>query len=120
MNVLIVEDDPQVASLIHRLIKKWGHAAAIAATGLEALDRLREGGFDLILLDIFLPDMDGDELLPRINAVWSGKGIVVMTGSDSQDLEENLRRQGVIFFMVKPVNIPELEAIVQHIAGTPG
>lgn len=120
MNVLIVEDDPQVASLINRLIRKWGHTAAIATTGLDALERLREDGIDLILLDIFLPDMDGDELLPRINAVWSGKGIVVMTGSDSTDLEENLRRQGVIFFMVKPVNIPELEAIVQHIAGTPG
>jgi DNA-binding response OmpR family regulator len=119
MNVLIVEDDPQVASLLHRLVQKWEHTAAIAITGLEALDRLREEKFDLILLDIFLPDMDGDELLPQINAFWTGKGIVVMTGSDSQDLEENLRRQGVIFFMVKPVNIPELEAIVQHIAGTP-
>jgi DNA-binding response OmpR family regulator len=119
MNVLIVEDDPQVAGLLHRLIQKWGHNAETATTGLEALDRLRSEEFDLILLDIFLPDMDGDELLPRINAVWSGKGIVVMTGSDSQDLEETLRRQGVIFFMVKPINIPELEAIVYHIAGTP-
>lgn len=117
MNVLIVEDDPQVANLIHRLIEKWGHTATLVATGLDALDRLRDERVDLILLDIFLPDGDGEELLPRINAFWSGRGIVVMTGSDSLDLEESLRRQGVIYFMVKPVNIAELEAIIQHIAG---
>lgn len=118
MNILIVEDDPQVASLIQRLVVKWGHAAFLATTGEEALDQIRAEPVDLILLDIFLPDEDGDRLIPRINAFWSGRGIVAMTGSDSQDLEERLRRQGVIYFMTKPVNIPELEAIVRHIAGT--
>jgi DNA-binding response OmpR family regulator len=119
MNVLIVEDDAQVAGLLHRLVREWGHAASIASTGMEALDRLRDAPFDLVLLDVFLPDANGDELLPRINEFWSGRGIVVLTGSDSLDLEEKLRRQGVLYFMMKPVNISELEAIVRHIAGTP-
>lgn len=119
MNVLIVEDDPQVAGLLHRLVREWGHAASIAATGMDALHRLRDAPFDLVLLDVFLPDANGDELLPRINEFWSGRGIVVLTGSDSVDLEEKLRRQGVLYFMMKPVNISELEAIVRHIAGPP-
>ncbi len=114
MKILIIEDTRQVSMLLKMKIEKWGHSAIIAETGGDALLITKTQIFDLILLDIFLPDTIAYELIPKLKQGWSGMNIITMTGHSSKDVEEKVRKQGILFYMVKPVDLKELESIIRH------
>lgn len=116
MNVLIVEDDPANGDWMQDMMTGWQHSAEVAASGREALKRLAGKRFDLILLDVFLPDGQGDELIPRIKALCPGGHIVTMTGFNTRELETRIRKQGVAYYMIKPFDLKHLRSIVEHIA----
>jgi len=67
MNILIVEDDIDVSSVLTESIQHWGYSAENADTCKDALDKVKQKRFDLILLDIFLPDGKGHRLIPQFN-----------------------------------------------------
>ena len=71
--------------------------------------------FDLVLRDIFLPDINGVELIQKLKEVWPKIRIITMTGHNSRELEMEVRKQGIIYYMIKPVNIQNLKEIVDHI-----
>ncbi len=114
MKILIIEDTAQVSTLLKLKIERWGHTARVAETGKEALDIVKTEIFDLILLDIFLPDTIAYDLIPKLKREWSGMEIITMTGYSSSDVEKKVRSQGILYYMVKPVDLVELENIIQH------
>ncbi|MCD4675457.1 MAG: response regulator [Desulfobacula sp.] len=114
MKILIIEDTDQVSKLLKLKVEKWGHKALVAETGKEALDIIKNEMFDLILLDIFLPDTIAYDLIPELKKGWSGMEIITMTGHSSRDVEEKVRRQGILYYMVKPIDLAELEIIIRH------
>lgn len=116
MNVLIVEDDVSIAQSIEQFIMTLGHNCEVTDTGKEALDKFIKDSFDLVLLDIFLPDAKGYELIPKFKERCPRIDIVTMTGHNSRELESRIRKQGITFYMIKPVRIKDLKAIVDHIA----
>ena len=120
MKILIIEDTKQVARLLELAIKKWGHQVTIAKTGKTALAIIQQEMFDLILLDIFLPDTVAYELIPKLKQEWSGMDIITMTGHSSKDVETKVRQQGILYYLVKPVNLKELKSIVQQLDGKKG
>ncbi|RLB15231.1 MAG: response regulator, partial [Deltaproteobacteria bacterium] len=65
MNILIVEDDVAVTSVLTETIQRWGYRAENADTCKDALKKVKQKRFDLILLDIFLPDGKGHRLIPQ-------------------------------------------------------
>ena len=116
MNILIIEDNIFEARLIERLAAGWGHRVEISRTGEEALEKFRKGKFDLVLLDIFLPDRQGHHLIPHLKEVQSGVGIVTMTAYNSPELELEVRQQGIIYYMIKPFEEMALKEILDHIS----
>lgn len=114
MKILIVEDSKEVIKLLSFALKKWGHTPTIAETGKEAVNIVQSEMFDLILLDIYLPDAMGYDLIPIFKDQWSGMKIITMTGHSSIEIEEKIRKQGILFYMVKPVNLEELKSILNH------
>lgn len=80
MNILILEDDTNLSSAISDEVKSWGYAVEEADTGIAALKKMRHCYFDLILLDIFLPDTKGPLLIPEIRKLWPHSNIISMTG----------------------------------------
>ncbi len=116
MKVLIIEDTKQVSNLLKLKIERWGHSATVAATGQEALDIVKKEMFDLVLLDIFLPDTIAYDLIPKLKLGWSGMEIITMTGHSSKDVEEKVRSQGILYYMVKPIDLKELESIIVHMS----
>ena len=116
MNILIVEDDVDVASVLTETFQHWGYSAENVDTGKGALKKVKQKRFDLILLDIFLPDGKGHELIPKLKELWPKVGIVTMTGYNSRELEMEVREQGILYYMVKPFEIKSLKELLDHIS----
>lgn len=115
MEILVVDDDPQVIAYVTKVLNRWGHTSRSAGSGKEALELFSSHSFDLILLDIFLPDTMAYELIPRFRAVSPGIGIVTMTGNSSRELELKIREKGILYYMVKPIEAGNLKLLLDHI-----
>jgi DNA-binding NtrC family response regulator len=116
MNILIVEDDLSTAAAMTESMETWGHQVEISITGKDALAKVKDKKFEFVLLDIFLPDCKGHELIPRFKEMHHDIGIVTMTGYNSRDLELEVRQQGIHYFLTKPVQTKILKEIVDHIS----
>ncbi len=115
MNILTIEDDAAVAATLREIIESWGHSVETSKSGKNALQKVIKKMFDLVLLDIFLPDINGVELIQKLKEVWPEIRIITMTGHNSRELGIEVRKQGIIYYMIKPVNTQNLKEIVDHI-----
>ena len=77
--ILIVDDEEGLRLLYKEELEEEGAMITLAASGAEALERLEEGTFDLILLDIKMPGMDGVEVLRRVKEKWSDIPVILCT-----------------------------------------
>jgi len=116
MNILLVEDEVSVARVIGQEIEALGHSVNTAYTGQDALKKVTKTRFDLILLDIFLPDCKGHELISKFKEAQPDMGIVTMTGYNTKELELEVRQQRIIYYMVKPFRIEEMKEILDYIS----
>jgi DNA-binding response OmpR family regulator len=113
MNVLVVEDDESVARFLMQAITEAGYGAQVAHDGLTALDRAQTRPFDLILLDIMLPGLDGYAVCRRLRAVGMRTPILIITARDTlEDKIEGLD-SGADDYIVKPFQVGELLARVR-------
>ena len=85
--VLVVDDGELNRDLLGRRVEEHGHEVATAGSGLEALEMLRAGGFDAVLLDIMMPDMDGYEVLRRVRTDPELARIPVLMVTALDDME---------------------------------
>ena len=116
MNILIVEDDPASAKFLKKQTESLAHTATIAATGKVAIQKVKEEPFDLVLLDIFLPDYHGADLIPQFKIMQPTMGIIAMTGHNSRDLELKIRESGIFYYLIKPFTNEVFKTILNHIA----
>jgi len=106
--VLVVEDDPRIAALLERGLRRQGYDVRVATAAAGALDALREGGIDVHLLDLGLPDLDGVELLRHLRAEGDVVPVVVLTArTDPRDRAE-VEALGVVRYLTKPFAWPDL------------
>lgn len=110
--VLIVDDEPQIRSLIKMAMVRTGHATTEAGTAHEALERLREEQPDVVLLDLGLPDRDGLELVPIIKRDASAALIVISAREASEEKVAALDL-GADDYLTKPFDTDELLARVR-------
>ena len=68
-SILVVEDEPALAGLLVEALESEGHRALAVGDGIEALDRVREGGFDVIISDVKMPKMDGRRLFEEVRSL---------------------------------------------------
>lgn len=116
MNILVVEDDVEVAQALRDRLERWGYPTDWSATGKDALKKIRQEKYELVLLDIFLPDIKGYVLIPQFKAVWPEIGVITMTGYNSRELEKEVRKQGILYYMIKPVNTNDLRRLLDYVA----
>lgn len=111
MNVLIVEDDEAIANLIKINLTAEGYKCVCAYDGMTGADYIEKGGFDLILLDIMLPEIDGYELLEYIKPL--GTPVIFMTAKGAVNDRIHGLKLGADDYIVKPFQIGELLARVE-------
>ncbi|RLB22537.1 MAG: response regulator, partial [Deltaproteobacteria bacterium] len=116
MNILIAEDDVAVASVLTESIQHWGYSAENADTCKDVLDKVKQKRFDLILLDIFLPDGEGHRLIPQLKELWPKVRIITMTGYNTREMEREVREQGILYYMIKPFDPMALKELLDHIS----
>lgn len=109
-SVLIVDDDPTQRRLLQAVIEKQGHHAECAQSGEAGLERLRRGGVDVVLLDLVMPGMDGQETLEAIKARSPELPVIVLTAHGGIDSVVRAMRAGAVDFFVKPAS-PERIAV---------
>ncbi len=99
--ILVIEDDPGIAALTLRQVERLGHRAVTASSGAQALERLAENRVDLLLLDIELPDMNGQELLRQLTRQHGPIPFIVTTGHGSEKVAVEMMKRGASDYIVK-------------------
>jgi DNA-binding NtrC family response regulator len=113
-NVLLVEDTPSLARVYTQYLKKEGYAVRPAETGAHALAEIAAGKPMVVLLDLQLPDMNGMEILRRIDADRLPCAVVVITAHGSVNAAVEAMRYGAYDFLVKPFSADRLVVTVRN------
>jgi len=114
--ILVVEDDSTNAEMICILLRSWGHEVVLAREGNEALAALDRDTFDLLLVDIRMPGMDGTELTRQIRLREGNEGrvpIVALTANVADDTRTDSLAAGMDHFLTKPVDPERLDGLLQ-------
>jgi DNA-binding response OmpR family regulator len=112
-SILIIEDEARIASFVAKGLRAEGHQTTIATDGAEGLDHALSGTFDLVVLDIGLPKLDGFELLEALRAQGSRVPVIVLTARDSVTDTVSALEGGADDYMPKPFRFAELLARVR-------
>ena len=113
MRVLVVEDDALLTEGLIRVLTRAGHVVEHAATGKAADQLLTAASFDLLVLDIGLPDIDGFEVLRRLRARRATTSVLVLTARDAVEDRVHGLDLGADDYLTKPFSVTELEARVR-------
>jgi diguanylate cyclase (GGDEF)-like protein/PAS domain S-box-containing protein len=113
-NILIVDDEPRARSSLKELLRLSGYEAILADGGREALELLSEKSFDLMLLDLHMPDLDGHEVMAHIERHNIDTDIIVVSGETTFDHATKALRKGAQDFLRKPYAPDELLRAVSN------
>lgn len=112
--VLIVDDEETLRFTLSEVMNKEGYTAVTAADGEEALQKATGTLFDLIILDIKMPKMDGMETLPRIKEIDPDATVIMITAFGSKELALQAIHIGAYDYFTKPFDIEEMRVVVRR------
>jgi two-component system KDP operon response regulator KdpE len=107
--VLVVDDEPQIRRALRLVLRANGYEVAEVASGEAALDALVLQPFDVMILDLLLPDLDGVEVCRRLRA-WSRLPVVVLSALGEEEVKVRALDEGADDYVTKPFSAPELLA----------
>ena len=111
--ILIVEDEDRIASFLRKGLHSNGYSTSVAGTGDEALTLARTGDFDLMILDLGLPDIDGFEVLQRVRGRNRSMPVIVLTARDAVPDRVSGLEGGADDYVTKPFSFEELLARIR-------
>lgn len=114
--ILVVDDDVGILRVFERILEKEGYMVETAETGKEALEKIKNEKFNVCLIDVMLPDMDGTDLLHKMANDFETIKIIV-TGFSTKEVGKRAADYGADDFLVKPVRAEELIATVRDRLG---
>ncbi|NJN65694.1 MAG: response regulator [Chloroflexaceae bacterium] len=118
LRILLAEDNTVNQKVALRLLEKLGYHADVASNGLEVLHALERRSYDVVLMDIQMPEMDGIEATRAIRARWDQSRqprIVAMTAHAMEGMRESLIEAGMDDYVRKPIKLEELVAALKHV-----
>ncbi|MFN8613391.1 MAG: ATP-binding protein [Vulcanimicrobiota bacterium] len=114
LNILLAEDNRVNQKVAQRLLHGMGHEVTVVGDGAQAVEQARQGQFDLILMDIHMPEMDGLEAISLLRAGGSRLPIVALTALASLEDEQMCLKAGANAFLSKPFDPARLEQLLQE------
>ncbi len=111
--VLVVDDDAALQTLFKQFLKKAGFGRVVVGTGTEALSMAEKQKFDLVFLDLKLPDIPGDELYSQLKDIDSDLPIVIITGYPDSEILSKILAGGPVTVIKKPIDFDQLNRTVR-------
>jgi CheY-like chemotaxis protein/anti-sigma regulatory factor (Ser/Thr protein kinase) len=117
--ILVVDDDKATRHMLRAVLTSGGFSTAVARDGVEALKSIAADQFDLLLLDVWMPRMNGLELLAKLRAIEARPRVVVMTSDDAPETLLKAVREQAIRYVNKPVEARQLLETVREALAAP-
>jgi len=118
-SILVVDDDQSILELFRWVLEDEGYSVETASKGRLAIEKARESRFNLALLDMFLPDVRGDQVAVRLRELDESIGLIFVTGYDeSIEIVKSLGFKDFLLFK-KPVSLEELLGAVNDVLTIP-
>ena len=119
MRILVVEDEPNNQVLISRYLKKFGYASTIAGNGIEAIENLKSGSYDMVLMDVQMPKMDGCTATRKIRSGEAGEKnkdvyIAAITAYAMASDRDRCIDAGMNDYLSKPIRAEEIKSLLQR------
>ena len=114
IKVLIAEDEPNLGALLEKFLAGRGHEVRTFTDGRAALDALRAEAFDVALLDIVLPELDGLEVLRQLREDVSPPEVIIITGNGTIETAISAMKLGAYDYLSKPYRMAEIEVLVRR------
>ena len=112
--ILIIDDDSLICELLVQFMEKLGHQGSIALTGAQGIELARSGSFDLIFLDVNLPDVNGMDLIQTLKQLPSSPEIIIITGEQEPDGAKLAITSGAWNYLEKPFYRQEINLQVKR------
>jgi CheY-like chemotaxis protein len=113
LNILLAEDNPVNQAIASRMLRRLGHTVDIAENGLEALAAMERLSYDVVLMDLQMPEMDGLEATMRIRERWREKPRIIFVTTCAHQREDCLNAGGD-GFLSKPMMFEDLKATLSE------
>ena len=117
LKILVADDDELGRRLMHLVLTKEGHHVDVAANGVEALEAVKHNQFDIVFMDLHMPDMDGMEASRQIRAWEQGDShtfIVALTASYLPEIGEALFDAGMDNYISKPLDVTQVQRLLKY------
>ena len=111
LRILVAEDNVVNQKLALRILQQMGYRADLASNGIEAIESVERQTYDVVLMDVQMPEMDGFEASREINRRWPGRGrprIVAMTANAMQGDRDQCLAAGMNDYLTKPIRVERL------------
>lgn len=119
LNILIADDDDQNQAMMKLILNRQGHSVKSAWSGIATVDAVKSEKFDLVFMDVHMPEMDGIEATRQIRKWENNQShipIVILTGSVPQGKTDEYKKAGADTYLFKPFDIKRISFLVQMIA----
>jgi two-component system nitrogen regulation response regulator NtrX len=114
LNVLIVDDEPAIRESLQAVLEDEGYKSAAVESGEACIDLLRKKAFDVVLLDIWLPGMDGLETLQRVRELDNGPEVIIISGHGTIETAVRATKLGAFDFLEKPLSVDKTLILLKN------
>jgi len=115
MDILIVDDEPQVAEVLAKSLSRQGHQARVAHSGQEALDMLKASSPDALFLDVSMPGMNGLVVMAEVKRMKPSLAIFMITGHATPEEVEHVKRMGAVDVIPKPAALTHYHQAIDRL-----
>jgi len=116
--ILVIDDDELIRSLFKETLEEEGHTVVTAGNSAEGIDCVKRWDFDLVFLDLKMPDMDGAELLKQLRNIKPRLPVTIITGYPGSEMMERAFKQGPLGVMEKPFDASDIITAVNNFLHT--
>jgi DNA-binding NtrC family response regulator len=112
--ILVVDDEKNIREGLAKSLELDGYETVLAEDGLAAVDIMQSDEIDLVITDMKMPRMSGDELLRRVVSDWPSVSVIMLTGHGTIETAVQAMRNGAFDFLTKPINLDRLSMLVKR------
>jgi DNA-binding NtrC family response regulator len=116
--ILVVDDNQDLLETFAMILKRRGYHVQTASNGSTAVDKFKEHNFDVTLMDIVMPEMNGVDASKKIKEIQPEAPIILMTAYTDEELIQNAKDEGVCRIIHKPIHIDQLIDLINETAGS--